>query len=139
MRNSSFSFAAPLVGAALLLAACESPGRAQFAPRAEAAPQQQASAPPALDPAPAPASLLGAGADGIRAKLGAPDFVRKEPGAEIWRYGGEACTLLVIFYEEGAQMRASHIDARAPGGGAADKGACVASVNKALQLGARPA
>lgn len=142
-----FFLLAVLAGAALLGACADTSmnsynpfgASAASTPAPKAAAPQTAHAPPKLDPAPRAADLLGGDDTRIRAALGTPDFVRKEPGAEIWRYGGESCTLLVFLYTEETGMRASHIDARAPSGGVADREGCIASVNKALQLGARSA
>ena len=70
-------------------------------------------------------ALIGAAPSAISARLGAPDFRRTEPSAEIWQYGGENCSLFLYFYgDEGAR----HIDARKLEGGAADKEACLASI-----------
>lgn len=79
-----------------------------------------------LGPGPLTAqSLIGAAPGAISARLGAPDFRRTEPGAEIWQYGGRECSLFLYFYgQEGAR----HVDARKLEGGAADKDQCLASV-----------
>ena len=70
-------------------------------------------------------ALSGAAPSAISARIGAPDFRRTEPSAEIWQYGGENCSLFLYFYgEEGAR----HIDARKLEGGATDKEACLASI-----------
>lgn len=74
-------------------------------------------------------ALLGAAPSAISARLGAPDFRRSEPGAEIWQYGGRDCSLFIYFYgvSENAP-NARYVDARKPEGGAADREACLASI-----------
>jgi hypothetical protein len=70
-------------------------------------------------------ALIGAAPSAISARLGAPDFRRTEPSAEIWQYGGEDCSLFLYFYgQEGAR----HVDARRLQGGPADRDRCLASV-----------
>ncbi|MFN4353872.1 hypothetical protein [Parvibaculum sp.] len=70
-------------------------------------------------------ALIGAAPSAVSARLGAPDFRRTEPSAEIWQYGGRDCSLFLYFYgQEGAR----HVDARRLQGGPADKDQCLASV-----------
>ena len=70
-------------------------------------------------------ALIGAAPSAISARLGAPDFRRTEPSAEIWQYGGQDCSLFLYFYgQEGAR----HVDARRLQGGPADRDQCLASV-----------
>ena len=109
------------VGLALLVAACVAPqGGNQTVPAVRSAP---ALPPPSTD------DLLGGQAGTVRAKLGAPDFVRSEPGAEIWRYAGRSCQLFVFFYETADRsLTAAHIDARASNGGTANVAACLGEV-----------
>ncbi|MBX3506380.1 MAG: hypothetical protein KF895_12945 [Parvibaculum sp.] len=108
MRKALFALALPLV-----LAACAAPQGGM--PRAAS-----------LGSGPLTAqSLIGAAPAAISARLGAPDFRRTEPSAEIWQYGGRDCSLFLYFYgEEGAR----HVDARKLEGGATDKDQCLASV-----------
>ena len=74
-------------------------------------------------------ALVGAAPSAISARLGAPDFRRTEPQAEIWQYGGGDCSLFVYFYEaETGALGARHVDARKAEGGAANREACLAAV-----------
>lgn len=83
-----------------------------------------------LKPGPlTPDGLLGAAPSAISARLGAPDFRRAEPHAEIWQYAGGDCSLFVYFYEtDGGALGSRYVDARKVEGGAASKDACLASV-----------
>ncbi|MGB5949628.1 MAG: hypothetical protein WBG82_09925 [Parvibaculum sp.] len=77
----------------------------------------------------APQSLVGVAPEALSARLGAPDFRRVEPGAEVWQYAGGACNLFVYFYKTDADVLASsYVDARKREGGAADPNACLAGV-----------
>ena len=76
-----------------------------------------------------PASLVGAAPSAISARLGAPDFRRSEPEAEVWQYAGGDCSLFVYFYKTpSGALGARHVDARRLEGGATDKSACLAAV-----------
>ena len=110
-----------VVGLTLLPAACVAPqGGGQTVPAVRSAP---ALPPPSTD------DLLGGQVSTVRAKLGSPDFIRSEPGAEIWRYAGHGCQLFVFFYETGERgLTAAHVDARASGGGAVNIAACLGEV-----------
>jgi hypothetical protein len=76
-----------------------------------------------------PESLLGVAPSALSARLGAPSFKRTEPDAEVWQYGGAACSLFVYFYktDDGA-LASTYVDARKATGGAADASACLADV-----------
>ncbi len=117
---------APVIAAALILAACaQGPGGAP-APRATAAPQQQAAI---VRPAPAPSELIGAAPSQVEAKLGVPAFKGADGASRIWRYSAPGCTLLVIFYEDGpGGIVATHLDARRPEGGETDLNRCLSDV-----------
>lgn len=76
-----------------------------------------------------PASLVGVAPSAISSRLGAPDFRRTEPQAEIWQYGGGDCSLFVYFYKtDGGALGSHYVDARKAEGGPADRDACLASV-----------
>lgn len=47
--------------------------------------------------------LDGRTADAVRALLGAPNFVRADPPAAYWRYGGAGCALDVFLHAETAE------------------------------------
>lgn len=80
---------------------------------------------------PSASSLINVSADALTNKLGAPQFKRTEPSAEIWRYGADGCLLLVFLYEDQTGLRSTHLDARKTTGGPTDINACLASVSNA--------
>lgn len=108
------AFVAPLA-----LAACAAPGvTGTGGPSASLAPGPLKSA-----------NLVGVAPSAISSRLGAPDFRRTEPQAEIWQYAGSDCSLFVYFYKTGTGALGSrYVDARKVEGGAADRDACLASV-----------
>jgi hypothetical protein len=95
--------------------------------------------PPPPPPAPAlhPADLVGAPASAISALFGAPDLLRREPPAQVWRYARPACVVHVFIYAPpgGGAPRAKHaeivehveIDLRQPG---LDKPGCLDRLRK---------
>jgi predicted small secreted protein len=75
------------------------------------------------------ASIVDAAPAAVSSRLGAPDFRRSEPHAEVWQYSGGNCSLFVYFYETASgALGARHVDARKLEGGAADKTACLSAV-----------
>ena len=131
-----------VVSVAGLLAACASPGmglRSSLDPQSISAsstapvrPMQQ------LAPAPKADTLIGLDVYGLRGAFGSPDFQRYEPGAEVWRYGGEGCSLFVYFYEDdSATMRTAFVEARAEAGGALPTDPCIANISRTHQLSQR--
>ncbi|ABS65165.1 conserved hypothetical protein [Parvibaculum lavamentivorans DS-1] len=100
------------------LAACAAPGTGGTGPSTSLAPGPLKSA-----------NLVGVAPSAISSRLGAPDFRRTEPQAEIWQYAGGECSLFVYFYKTaGGALGARYVDARKLEGGAADRDACLASV-----------
>jgi hypothetical protein len=108
-------FAGIAVVLPLLLAACSGP----VTTSERAAPVLAA---PAAMSAPAPAghvldvtqvaSLKTLSADAVVARLGAPDFTRADPPAEIWQYRGSSCVLDVFLYPEDGEMKVMHATTR---------------------------
>jgi hypothetical protein len=44
-------------------------------------------------------------ATSLRARYGPPDFVRREPNSELWRYDGADCAVFFFLYQEGNALR----------------------------------
>ena len=131
-----------IVSVAGLLAACASPGvgmRSSLDPQSISAPATTPVRPtPQLAPAPRADALIGLDVYGLRGAFGSPDFQRYEPGAEVWRYGGEGCSLFVYFYEDdSATMRTAFVEARAEAGGALPIDPCIANISRSHQLSQR--
>jgi len=131
-----------VVSVAGLLAACASPGmglRSSLDPQSISAPSTAPARPmPQLAPAPRADALIGLDVYGLRGAFGSPDFQRYEPGAEVWRYGGEGCSLFVYFYEDdSATMRTAFVEARAEAGGALPIDPCIANISRTHQLSQR--
>jgi hypothetical protein len=43
--------------------------------------------------------LIDMDAESVRARLGQPKLLRREPPAEVWQYADDSCVLLLIFYD----------------------------------------
>ena len=50
-----------------------------------------------------PKRLLGLDHDALTSLLGTPRFVRRDAGAELWRYRNRACILDLFLYPQGAK------------------------------------
>lgn len=67
----------------------------------------------ALPPAPPkgePSDLAGLGANQLRVAFGTPAFVRKDSGAEIWRYDSSSCKAFFFLYPYGTAMLVRHVE-----------------------------
>jgi hypothetical protein len=58
-------------------------------------------APPPIAPPPPPPT----DAQSLRARYGAPDFVRQESGSELWRYDGDKCAVFFFLYRDGDALK----------------------------------
>jgi hypothetical protein len=73
----------------------------------------------------------------LRDQFGTPEFQRSEPGAEVWRYGGKACSLFVYLYEDDSStLRTAFVEARADTGGELPATPCIADISRQHQLSA---
>ncbi len=76
----------------------------------------QKPAPPpeaALTPAPPPgepADLAGIAPEQLKVAFGEPSFVRKDAGAEMWRYDGAGCKAFFFLYPSGATLAVRHVE-----------------------------
>lgn len=84
--------------AMLVAAACAGPGGG---PSGAAAP-----------PVASPAELVGLTEAEVERRLGAPGFVRRDAGAQIWQYGGEACLLDLFLYRDAGAYAVRHAELR---------------------------
>jgi hypothetical protein len=121
------------LGAALVLAACETPGRS--APEASGAtasgpPPPGSEGTPSAPPDPAeareqtaalvvppvldddPQQLIGLGPERLEALLGEPGLIRREGDAAIWQYRDGTCVLDLFLYEDGAGPAVTYVEAR---------------------------
>ncbi len=68
--------------------------------------------PAAAPPAPAMPQLLGLRGDRLRFLLGGADFARAEGAAEMRRYSGADCTLVVFLYRSAVGLVVEHAESR---------------------------
>lgn len=84
-----------------------------------------------LPPAPPKGEVTGVTnltAASLRATYGTPAFVRKDNGAEIWRYDGPACRAFFFLYTEGAQQVVRHAETLPRGADIAADATCLAAL-----------
>jgi len=65
---------------------------------------------PPPPPSGEPAGLAGLSAANLRGTLGVPAFVRKENGAEMWRYDGANCRAFFFLYPSGTEQTVRHVE-----------------------------
>ncbi|MGB8842788.1 MAG: hypothetical protein WCC64_17170 [Aliidongia sp.] len=106
--------AAFALGVAFMLAACSGPGTV---------PPGAPTVPPTADSAASPrrpllevtqlAALETLSPPALIARLGEPDFTRRDPPAEIWQYRGTNCVLDLFLYPEDGELHVLHAVTRA--------------------------
>lgn len=67
-----------------------------------------------LDTQANPSLLLGLSKLDVEQTLGAPSFVRKDKGVEIWQYKQEDCILDLFLYEDNKSLSVNHTELRGP-------------------------
>lgn len=92
----------------------------QTAPEVPVEPPVARATPPAIVEQ-APEQLLGMAQPQIAELLGAPAFVRRDNGAEIWQYRNDDCVLHLFLYADpaGNAARVSYVELRETGDGKA--------------------
>ena len=89
-----------------------------------AMPMPMAMALPPAPPLPPPTD-----AQSLRARYGAPDFVRRDMETELWRYDGEACAIFFFLYREGDALKLRYSETTPRGMNMAADPRCVESLN----------
>ncbi len=106
---------------AALNAALDAAGVARPAP-----PRPPRPRPVALHGIPSAArDLLGATPEALQGRLGEPVLIRREGGAEIWRYSAETCHLDLVLYPARGALRVGFAAARAEGTARVSEAACL--------------
>jgi hypothetical protein len=81
-------------------------------------------APPIAPPPPPPTDAVS-----LRARYGAPDFVRQESGSELWRYDGDKCAVFFFLYRDGDALKVRYSETLPRGMMMAVDPACVESLS----------
>ena len=68
-------------------------------------------------------------APSLRAAYGAPDFVRREADAELWRYNGMNCTAFFFLYRDGEVWRLRYSETMPHGRDAPADPTCIAGLS----------
>ncbi len=88
-------------------------------------PPQTASVPEPPLFVPRPADLIDQSRERVAEWLGRPNFVRRDPPAEFWRYRHGACDLELYFYETAGALRLDHFERRLGDKSGATDGDCL--------------
>ncbi len=78
-----------------------------------------------------PAVTLPPPTDGVslRARYGAPDFIRREADSELWRYDGANCAAFFFLYREGEALKLRYAETMPRGTAEPADPACVDSLS----------
>ncbi len=120
-----------LIGAMLLVSACQTPARRR--PSSIQSATKKASAQPA---APIlsddPSSFIGLGDAELSRTLGQPKQVRKDDPAEIWQYSGADCVVDFYLYAGDAGLAVAYMEARNQAAESTPADRCVRSLMQSV-------
>jgi len=57
-----------------------------------------------------PGGIVGLTPQTMRGNFGTPAFVRKDAGAELWRYDGQSCRAFFFLYPESGVLKVRHVE-----------------------------
>jgi len=109
--------------AVLVLCLCAMLSACASRPTAPAVPTVPLPPPP---PSGEPAGLFGLSAHDLRGTFGEPAFIRKENGAEMWRYDGANCHAFFFLYPQGDAQLVRHVETVPQGAKTAADANCLA-------------
>jgi len=81
-------------------------------------------------PEPGPMAPLPMDAQALRARFGAPDFVRREMGSELWRYDNGRCAIFFFLYPDGSMLKLRYFETLPRGMNMAADPACLATLSR---------
>ena len=123
-----------LIGAMLVVSACQSPASYDRTHPSESDPASKASAQPA---APIlsddPRSFIGLGDAELSRALGQPKQVRKDDPAEIWQYSGADCVVdFYLYAADAGGLAVAYMEARNQAAEATPADRCVRSLMQSV-------
>jgi len=123
-----------LIGAMLLVSACQSPASYDRTHPSESDPASKASAQPA---APIlsddPSSFIGLGDAELSRTLGQPKQVRKDDPAEIWQYSGADCVVdFYLYAADAGGLAVAYMEARNQAAESTPADRCVRSLMQSV-------
>ncbi len=83
---------------------------------------------PSAPPPGEPGNIAGLTTDQIKIAFGAPAFVRKDNGTQMWRYDGPACKAFFFFYSVNDATTVKHVETLPRGAEIAADANCLASL-----------
>lgn len=102
---------------------------AEPSPSPSPAPEEQAPSPAPDVAVPAPIPSDGSA---IRARFGAPDFVRREMDNELWRYDANGCSVFFFLQRRGATLELRYTETLPRGMDMPANPVCVASLEQRM-------
>ncbi len=113
-----------LLPAAFVLAGCTTPPAAPPAPSLAPSGIPIPAAPPRGEPA----DYVNLPAAQLRAKLGAPAFVRRDGVTEMWRYDGTSCRAFFFLYGDVKSRVVRHVETLPRGADSAADAICLGAL-----------
>ena len=68
-------------------------------------------------------------AQSLRARFGAPDFIRREMNSELWRYDSGSCAIFFFLYRDGDMLRLRYYETLPRGTNMAADPRCLETLN----------
>jgi len=87
---------------------------------------------PPSPPSGEPSSLIGASVTDLRGRFGTPAFVRKENGAEMWRYDGAGCHAFFFLYSQDGAEIVRHVETIPRGSASAADTRCLSALRRPI-------
>lgn len=84
---------------------------------------------PPAPPSGEPSGFIGLSANDLRLAYGAPSFVRKENGAEMWRYDRKDCRAFFFLYAKNNAQAVRHVETLPHGRDSATDPACLEALS----------
>ena len=127
------------LGLFLLLAACSQGPKPAITPTT---PPPAAILPPPVEPPPGipippapprgePTDYLNLSEANLRALLGAPQFMRRDGGTQMWRYDGTQCRAFFFLYGPGGADTVRHVETVPAGATSAADPLCLSALKNA--------
>jgi hypothetical protein len=124
-----------LIGAMVLVSACQSPGTLDQGRSSEPGVKKASAQPAAPILSDDPSSFIGLGDAELSRTLGAPKQVRKDAPAEIWQYSGADCVVdFYLYAAEAGGLSVAYLEARDQAAEATPADRCVQSLMQSVAI-----
>ncbi len=126
-----------LIGAMLLVTACQSPASYDRTHPSESDPSKASAQPAAPILSDDATSFIGLGDADLSRALGEPKLVRKDDPAEIWQYSGADCVVDFYLYAGDAGLAVAYLEARDQAAESTPADRCVKSLLQSVSVTAQ--